>query len=209
MLAKQELERESEEKKKPDDRVRVNQNAKQVKDENCGASVCFMAGVDQQKCWYIDSGASRHMTNDRNFFKSLKEENGPSVVLANGKVVTAAGCGEGFVYGVNGNGSRVEVKLTNVLYVPSLASGLVSVDRLTAKEFSVRFKKDGCDICDASGKKVVIGEKSGSLYRLKLAKVEKKVEGQQPIIGEKKTTKLRSSPVSVVSWYSEMEPNRT
>ncbi|KXJ42078.1 hypothetical protein RP20_CCG004144 [Aedes albopictus] len=161
-----------------------------------------MAGVDQQKNWYIDSGASRHMTSDKSFFKSLRNSSGPSVVLANGKRVTAAGCGEGVVFGEDGNGNRVEVKLIDVLYVPSLASGLVSVNRLTSKGFSVNFVRNGCDIRDTSGKKVVVGEKAGQLYRLKLAKVVKKVESRPPKSSEKKVVE-RGKPVSEVSWYSE------
>nr|XP_029717332.1 uncharacterized protein LOC115260555 [Aedes albopictus] len=50
--------------------------------------------------------------------------------------------------------------------------------------------------------KVVVGEKAGQLYRLKLAKVVKKVESRPPKSSEKKVVE-RGKPVSEVSWYSE------
>jgi len=44
--------------------------------------------------WYIDSGATSHMTNDQSFFTVLKDTN-MTIFLADGSPVEAAGIGEG------------------------------------------------------------------------------------------------------------------
>lgn len=189
LLAKQQSD---DEKKKPD----VETNAKQAKDERGG--VCFMAGCDYSGSWFIDSGASCHMTNDKSFFSTISMSVGPNVVLADGKVAETAGCGEGTVHGIDGKGNVIDVKLEKVLYVPSLTNGLISVDRLTSKGFTAVFRANGCDVRDATGKVLVVGERSGCLYRLKQA--ETKVYGCQAYghipdvrrgIFERKARKLR------------------
>lgn len=48
---------------------------------------------------------------------------GPNVILADGKVTQTAGCGEGTVHSVDGEGNVIDVKLEKVFYVPSLTSG--------------------------------------------------------------------------------------
>lgn len=151
----------------------------------------MVAGREQCECWFIDSGASSHMTSDRNFFVSLDEKPGPNVILADGKIAATAGCGEGVVMCVDGNGEAIKVKLCDV---PSLTSGLVSADKLTAKEFKVKFRKDGCSICDASEKVVVVGEQSGSLYKLKLA-IERKVNMNRDLAVISKVVERKSEHV--------------
>lgn len=76
-----------EERKRPEEK----QSAKQAKKNSSG--VCFMAGSAPRGSWYIDSGASCHMTCDESFFTTLEKKAGPSVFLADGKVAKIAGCG--------------------------------------------------------------------------------------------------------------------
>lgn len=86
------------------------------------------------------------------------------------------GCGNGMLRGVNGEGEIVDVVLSNVLLVPSLTSGLISVDRLTSKGFTAVFDASGYEISDKAGTVVVVGERSGCLYRLRLGEVSNKIE---------------------------------
>lgn len=169
LLAKQKSE---EDRKRPD----AKQSAKQAK--NNGSGVCFMVGSKPCRSWYIDSGASCHMTCDEKFFSKLTKKAGPNVFLADGKVAKTAGYGEGTVLGMNGDGDVIDVKLVDVLYVPSLTSGLISVDKLTASGFTAVFKENGCEIQDAAGTVTVVGERSGCLYKLTLAESSRKVEGK-------------------------------
>lgn len=93
------------------------------------SAVLFMVGSNQRSKWIIDSGASSHMTSDKQFFSAIDEASAPDVFLADGTAVKSAGCGEGKVYGVDGCGGIVEITLTDVLYVPSLNCGLLSVTK--------------------------------------------------------------------------------
>ncbi|XP_062541545.1 uncharacterized protein LOC134209564 [Armigeres subalbatus] len=157
-------------KKRPE----VKPSAKKANDD--GSAVCFVASDEKCDSWYVDSGASCHMTNNVTFFTTFARKNGPSVVLKDGKVLKTTGCGYGTLREVNGSGNVIYVKLSDVLLVPSLTSGLVSVDKLTSKGFTVEFDDSGCDIRDKTGKVVVVGERAGSLYRLQLGEVSRKVE---------------------------------
>lgn len=133
------------------------------------SAVMFMVGSNRRRQWIVDSGASSHMTSDRQFFTMLDESSAPDVFLADGTAVKSAGCGEGKVYGVDGCGGMVEITLTDVLYVPSLNCGLLSVTKLTSRGFTVVCKESGCDICDDSGKVIAKGVRAGSLYQLKVS----------------------------------------
>ncbi|KXJ68687.1 hypothetical protein RP20_CCG002152 [Aedes albopictus] len=86
---------------------------------------------------------------------------------------------------------------------------LVSVDKLTAKGFKVKFRKDGCSICDASGKVVVTGEQSGSLYKLKLAEVERKVNLNRDLAVIPKVAERKSKQVLDLVHTDLCEPMRT
>lgn len=132
------------------------------------SAVLFMVGSNQRSKWIIDSGASSHMTSDKQFFSAIDEASAPDVFLADGTAVKSAGCGEGKVYGVDGCGGIVEITLTDVLYVPSLNCGLLSVTKLASKGLTVVCKENCCDICDSSGKVIAKGVRSGSLYQLKI-----------------------------------------
>lgn len=162
---------EKSDKKKSDEKS----NAKQVTEERCG-SVCFMVGNNEKSSWIIDSGASCHMTNEKRYFTKFCEKNGPNVILADGKSAKTVGRGEAVIMGEDGDGQPIEVKLEDVLFVPSLTSGLISVDRLAAKGFTAVFDAGGCKIIDAIGKAVVVGDRSGCLYKLKLAEVTNKAQ---------------------------------
>lgn len=162
-------------KKKP----QAKPSAKKVDDDSDDDSVvCFMATSTAVKrnVWFVDSGASCHMTNDEQFFTKLVKKDGPNVVLADGKVVKTIGCGYGTLRGMNKQGGIVDVKISDVLLVPSLTSGLLSVDKLTSKGYTAVFDSSGCDIRDKNDKVVVVGVRSGSLYRLQLGEVTKKVD---------------------------------
>lgn len=130
--------------------------------------ICFTVGNGRRKgCWYIDSGCSSHMTNDRSFFFDLDESKQVQVVLADGSVSKSHGIGEGFVKCIDADGNVLEVKLTEVLYIPALDSGLISVRKLSKKGFRVNFVGSACSVVSAACKTVVLGELNGNLFVLK------------------------------------------
>lgn len=77
--------------------------------------------------WYIDSGASRHMTGVRGQFAELTERTlDIEVVLGDDRTVSATGVGTVSFK----RESLPPLKLTKVLYVPGLKKSLVSVSSI-------------------------------------------------------------------------------
>lgn len=130
-------------------------------------AVCFVAGGVIPDAWTVDSGCICHMTNDRKFFNDFNRDVVVEVTLADGTVTKSAGSGSGVLFGVDGGGNRVAIRLENVLFVPSLESGLISVRKLALKGFAVTFEVDGCKIRNADGVVVAVGETVGNQYKLK------------------------------------------
>lgn len=106
------------------------------------------------------------MTGDRKFFSTLEETAGVSLMLADGEKAEVSGTGSGSIIGVNGEGNPVDIVLSDVLYVPRLTSGLVSVSTLATKCFGVVFSDNRCEIRNRKGDISAIAMRHGSLYRL-------------------------------------------
>ena len=152
--------------KKPKKPREDSHKAKQAKSDN--SAVCFVAGEKLPNSWVIDSGATRHMTSDRSFFAELNPSVDSKVTLADGNNTKVRGIGRGVLFGEDGRGKRVEITLSDVLFVPELDGGLVSVSQLAAKGFATVFGASKCDIKNPAGDTVVFGDKIGGLYRLRL-----------------------------------------
>ncbi|XP_062557420.1 uncharacterized protein LOC134222293 [Armigeres subalbatus] len=139
-----------------------------------GSVVCFMAGGGLSN-WIIEIGATCHMTGNRSFFAELNKSAVSSVILADGKKTSVRETGHGIVRGIDGQGENVEIKLKDVLYVPGLDGGLISVCQLDAKKFVIEFNERKCEIKSRAGDILVVGDKVGSLYQLRLAQGARKV----------------------------------
>jgi len=126
------------------------------------------AGTLSSAGWYIDSGATSHMTNDRNFFTEFHETKNATVTVANGQQMIAEGVGDGFLHcQVSDKTHMIPVK--DVLYVPTLNSNLLSVKKLTKQGNVVKFKGDNCSILKAN-KTYAEGKITDDLYELNCEK---------------------------------------
>jgi transposase InsO family protein len=147
-------------------REKVNE----VKDKNeRSGSVCFSVHdrKNQKDVWYIDSGATSHMSNDESFFKTLEKRKMRDVTVANGESAKVLGIGRGELHCLNGKDEAVKVCLENVLYVPDLTENLLSVKRLAKTGHSVGFTGEQCEI---SKNNIVIakGKLSPDMYELRV-----------------------------------------
>lgn len=97
----------------------------------------------------IDSGATHHMCNDRRFFPTLSGCSVKSVTLGDASKVSAGEVGAVDIELKTSDGKWYWVRLTNVLYVPSLESNLISVACLDSKEISAWFHNGKCKLIDA------------------------------------------------------------
>lgn len=96
--------------------------------------------------WCIDSGATSHMSNNKEFFKNLKNCNKENVRLANGSYAEIEGRGDGEILCEDSEGNPLAMPIKDVLFVPALKENLLSVKRLTENEIEVAFTKGKCTI---------------------------------------------------------------
>jgi len=88
--------------------------------------------------WYLDSGASFHMTGDKNLFSTLEEKD-LQMCIEMGNDGKYRVLGEGTVVFQRDHGDPLT--LTDVNYVPDLKKNLVSVAMLEDKGYDVVFSK--------------------------------------------------------------------
>ena len=77
--------------------------------------------------WYLDSGASNHMTGDQTKFKELDEKLIRNVKFGDGSIVPIES--KGFILFQCKNGDQC--LLTKVYYIPSLKSNIISLGQIT------------------------------------------------------------------------------
>lgn len=114
--------------------------------------------------WLIDSGASNHMSNERNSFKEIDLSHRGRVVVANGDKIDVIGRGQVDIE-LKVKGQKRLVTLSDVLLVPKLDGSLVSVNKLTEKGLEVNFKGSACYL-RSGPESMEIARQSNGLYVL-------------------------------------------
>ena len=95
--------------------------------------------------WYVDSGASTHMTRNKHWLEDFKEINkGAQIYLGDDKSHQLKGCGKHSVILPNGNIKQIY----NVMYVPGITKNLIFVSIITDQGLKVEFLKSNCYIKD-------------------------------------------------------------
>jgi hypothetical protein len=97
---------------------------------------CLSSRTTTLDTWYIDSGASRHMTSVREHLTDLTQCGDVEVVLGDDREVKVAGCGTVSFR----RESFPPMTLTEVLYVLGLKKNLVSVSTIEEKGYEVLFR---------------------------------------------------------------------
>ncbi|MCO5573286.1 hypothetical protein L7F22_027055 [Adiantum nelumboides] len=115
--------------------------------------------------WYVDFGASNHMTHHHDWFTSVQPFEGEGLVLT----------GDDSHHAIQGKGTITiqmlqgeEKDLSNVLLVLGITKNLISVGQIVEKGYEVKFNKDGCYVKNDKGNVVAHGEKNGRLFKLKM-----------------------------------------
>lgn len=114
------------------------------KETACSKALISAMSVNvRSDVWYIDSGATSHMCNNRDIIQNFVEEKPKDVNVANGEKLQTAGRGN--VQVCLNNCVRT---IGNVYYVPNLSTNLLSVSTLVGKGYKVSFSKSKCVIFD-------------------------------------------------------------
>lgn len=125
-----------------------------------------LAIEDHSAAWYLDSGASNHVTGNRNLLVDVRPtENHRVVHTAGGQSLPVKGVGYVVIKLPNG-----EIKaIGNILYVPGLTKNLFSVGSIANRGLTVHFSPHACQVVDKNTKQTLlrgIRDSTNSLYRI-------------------------------------------
>lgn len=142
----------------------LNETSEKMKQTNA-FSVVFLSRNFSKSDWYVDSGASMHMTVNKHWLKNPSFSSSlPEIIVAN-KTKVPVLCSGDVEITTNHN---YEVTVKNVLCVPSLTTNLLSVSELIRNGNSVVFKLNQCLIRNKQGHLVAQAELVDGVYKLKL-----------------------------------------
>jgi hypothetical protein len=111
--------------------------------------------------WYLDSGASNHMTSHNDWFSYLEKSKNPGVVTTGDDTPhPIANIGEVPLSCVGQKG-----KLMNVLHVPMIMQNLVSIGQIVDQGMQVRFTHLGAFI-EQEGRIIARGRTEGRMFIL-------------------------------------------
>ena len=116
----------------------------------------ILSTKNQSDEWFIDSAATKHMTNDKSILENFVEYQQPKdIYLGDSTIIHALGEGKVRLPTVNSS-HDVVLDLHKVLFVPKLTKNLLSVPAMALMGAEIRFDKDKCLILKDS-KEFVIG----------------------------------------------------
>ncbi|GJR12583.1 zinc finger, CCHC-type containing protein [Tanacetum coccineum] len=119
------------------DKKKSKKNKKDNKDNNFVAMISEAFSLEEEKSWWVDSGATRHVCNDQTMFKTYE----PSYsMLYMGNHTTAQVKGKGKIDLVFTSSNTLT--LNDVLHVPDVRKNLVSGSLLNKFGFKLVFESD-------------------------------------------------------------------
>lgn len=117
----------------------------------------------ESNTWYLDNGASNHMTGDKSKFEILNEETGGRVRFGDGSTVMIKGKGSIKFRCKNGE----ERMLHDVYYIPTLCNNVISLGRLSETGHKVIIHNNLLRVYDDEGKLLMKVTRSGNrLYKI-------------------------------------------
>lgn len=148
-----------------------NKESKAIAEPKVMIAFFTNGGESIKNDWYIDSGATVHICNDRNMFDHLIEGKlDREILVANNTKVKVMGIGH-----VKLSVGEESIILKKVNYVPDMCTNLISVRRITESGYQVLFTQGRCQIMDK--KKVILMEARllEGMYKLKVKPIIERV----------------------------------
>lgn len=135
--------------------------------QNAFHAVLLSKGNFNSNEWYIDSGASQHMTPNGDLLIESKPISVKEIVTANNAKMKTSRVGK-VMLRVNED----EIEVDDVLHVPGLSANLLSISRMVKNGNTVIFNKDGCTVYNSSNVQVVQLKESDGVYKMRSETVE-------------------------------------
>lgn len=139
--------------------------------EDAAFIAAYIVSPGNDNEWYVDSGATQHLSSRKEWFHQYKDISPRNIYLANNHVIIAKGMGTVHV-NLMVKGEKRNISFQDVLYVPELHGNLLSVNRIVACGYKVLFDESGCAIQDRNGSIVAAATKERNLYRLSVTPQE-------------------------------------
>lgn len=139
-------------------------------DGNNGFIAAFSAMMKNDSAnWYIDSGASMHMTMHRDWLDCETSPPVQNIRIADNKFLRVESCGDVTIKIPDENGKSCSVQVKNVLYVPELSTNLLSVSKIIKSGYKVEFNENGCLISHKTRKMIAKATIVNDTYKLNLS----------------------------------------
>lgn len=120
-----------------------------------------MITMGNENDWYLDSGASCHMTPYRNKLKNTSESKIKSIITANNEKINVCSTGNTMV-----NIDDKDIEIKNVLFVPKLCANLLSVKKIVDNGNKVIFNKNNCTIYNEKNEIITKCVAENGVYKL-------------------------------------------
>ncbi|XP_046977607.1 uncharacterized protein LOC124543428 [Vanessa cardui] len=131
----------------------------------CG-SIAFSAySTLNQDDWYIDSGATMHMTRRSDWMYDEQSPPVHRIKVANSEAIPVQSMGKVNIQTkLNKDEHRIQVR--NVLFIPKLTTNLLSISQLTKSGCKVEFTNTGCNIYNGNKNLVATARLMDNMFKL-------------------------------------------
>lgn len=105
---------------------------------------CFSSRMDFKNNWYLDSGATSHISSCKSSFKNYRpDDQGRFIIVANNNRMAIEGVGDISITLEHKN-EKQNVTLKDVLYVPECCTNLLSMSKVVKNGYEVLFSEECC-----------------------------------------------------------------
>lgn len=127
--------------------------------------------------WYLDSGATDHMTNNIDIFNCLVKMQTPITIAVAKNDVTLSALRKGDVNGLlHSNGKFIKCRLENVLFVENLKCNLLSIRKMEEAGMKIIFDR-GVATVHHKGNIIAVANRNEKLYEMELLLEKKEFVG--------------------------------
>lgn len=131
-------------------------------------SAVFLSGNFNNQDWYVDSGASVHLTANKQWLTNISnEKKGQTITIAD-KTQVPIECSGDIRISTKVNDCNFDVDIKDVFCVPKLTTNLLSVSQLIHKGNKVVFTTNACEIYNRKGTLVAYALLISGVYKLQL-----------------------------------------
>lgn len=154
------------------------------KGESQAFSCELFRSISDKDAWFLDSGASDHMSNKFEWFGKYEKFTSPKMIrIGNGELIPAYGIGDIDIVAYDSK-QWMPKHLSGVLYVPAIHLNLFSMCRTLEKGFTLTSDDTKCEF-KSNGNVVAVGERQSRLYKM-LFKVVSSEDGASAYTAVKK-----------------------